>query len=337
VVGRVPSLRHSTDSLQDQEHDDGPMTGAKHCPGPVTMFTLDTANRPMPTTADSPLQILSFPYHQLQSVVEGPTPLRDIARVPGSALVWQLEAGVQKRHVRLVGERPGGMALLIVLPRAPNLATDPTIWQLVAESRPHAILPYHDRPVESDLAQILRKPPENMSVAVTDYLKWRGIRIDSDTVHLLRRTLELSADLNSVTALSRSLYLSRRALGRRFESRGLPVPSHWLQFGRLVRFALRLQNSDESIYSIACSLGYADGFAASNQMHRLFGFRPTEVREYLGWEWILEAWLRREADAGTFRPNVPEQPAAQPPRSGSGSPDKISLTQRTRGRRRAAG
>ena len=279
------------------------------------MFTLDTASRPMLSTEDSPVQTLSFPYHQLQNVEESLNPLRNIARVPGSALIWQLEAGVQGRHVRMVGERPGGMALLIILPRAP----------------------YHDRPVESDLAQILRKPPENMSVAVTDYLKWRGIRIDRDTVHLVRRTLELSADLNSVTALSRSLYLSRRALGRRFESRGLPVPSHWLQFGRLLRFAIRLQNSDESIYSIACGLGYPDGFAASNQMHRLFGFRPTEVREYLGWEWILEAWLRKEADAGTLRPKVPGQPVAHPPRSGSGAPDKITLGERPRGRRRPAG
>ncbi len=333
----MPSSLRLRASAEGQENDDGAMTGARLCSGPVTMFTLDTASRPMLSTEDSPVQTLSFPYHQLQNVEESLNPLRNIARVPGSALIWQLEAGVQGRHVRMVGERPGGMALLIILPRAPNLAADPTIWQLVAESRPQAILPYHDRPVESDLAQILRKPPENMSVAVTDYLKWRGIRIDRDTVHLVRRTLELSADLNSVTALSRSLYLSRRALGRRFESRGLPVPSHWLQFGRLLRFAIRLQNSDESIYSIACGLGYPDGFAASNQMHRLFGFRPTEVREYLGWEWILEAWLRKEADAGTLRPKVPGQPVAHPPRSGSGAPDKITLGERPRGRRRPAG
>jgi hypothetical protein len=36
----------------------------------------------------------------------------------------------------------------------------------------------------------------------------------------------------------------------------------------------------------------------SNQMKRMIGYRPTEVREHLGWEWIVEAWLRREATAG---------------------------------------
>jgi hypothetical protein len=29
-------------------------------------------------------------------------------------------------------------------------------------------------------------------------------------------------------------------------------------------------------------------------MKRLTGFRPTDVRQRLGWEWVVEAWLRRE-------------------------------------------
>jgi hypothetical protein len=28
-------------------------------------------------------------------------------------------------------------------------------------------------------------------------------------------------------------------------------------------------------------------------MKRLCGHRPSEVRELLGWEWIVEAWLDR--------------------------------------------
>jgi hypothetical protein len=33
-------------------------------------------------------------------------------------------------------------------------------------------------------------------------------------------------------------------------------------------------------------------------MKRLIGYRPTEVRAWLGWEWVIEAWLRREAATG---------------------------------------
>ena len=127
---------------------------------------------------------------------------------------------------------------------------------------------------------------------------WRGLTIDRETIRLIRRVIELSGELRSITALSRSMYLSRRALGRRFMTRGLPVPSHWLQLGRLLRVASRLQNSEASLFSIACDSGYPDGFSVSNQMHRLIGCRPSLARERLGWEWLVEAWLRKEADEG---------------------------------------
>jgi AraC-like DNA-binding protein len=119
-----------------------------------------------------------------------------------------------------------------------------------------------------------------------------------DARRLIRKTVELSLELHTVTALARSLYLSRRALGRRFLSRGLPVPSHWLHFGRILRAALRLQNTDETLASAAYHFGYPDAFAFSNQMYRLTGVRPSEARRCLGWEWLVEAWLQTERGTG---------------------------------------
>ncbi|NNF11907.1 MAG: helix-turn-helix transcriptional regulator [Gemmatimonadetes bacterium] len=144
----------------------------------------------------------------------------------------------------------------------------------------------------------------DLAAEVTDYIRWRGLVVDRETTHLLRRIIELSEELKSITALARSLYMSRRALGRRLTRRGLPVPSHWLQLGRLLRLTSRLQNSETSIASIAYEAGYPDGFSLSNQMQRLIGFRPSQVREYLGWEWLLEAWLRKEADEGRLAPSA---------------------------------
>ncbi len=131
----------------------------------------------------------------------------------------------------------------MILPPVADLANDPTILHLIEACCPHGILPFHERLAEPELAQVLRRPPDDLSASVTDYLAWRGIRIDRDTVHLIRRTIDNSADLHSISALARSTYVSRRALGRRFLSRGLPVPSHWLQLGRLLRVAIKRQNS----------------------------------------------------------------------------------------------
>ena len=134
----------------------------------------------------------------------------------------------------------------------------------------------------------------------TDYLQWRGINVDIEVRRLIRKTIDLSSELRSVTALARSLYLSRRALGRRFLTNGLPVPSHWLHFGRVLRASLSLQSSGMTLAEAASRFGYPDGFALSNQMQRLVGVRPSDARRYLGWDWLVEAWIHTEAASGGF-------------------------------------
>jgi AraC-like DNA-binding protein len=156
------------------------------------------------------------------------------------------------------------------------------------------------QPNPLDLEALLRRQPDDLAAEVMEYLVWRGIILDHETRHIVRRTVELSDDLRTVSALSRSLYLSRRALGRRFLDRGIPVPSHWLHFGRILRACVLLQSQKSSLFDVACDLGYPDGFALSNQMSRLMGVRPSVAKEYLGWEWLVESWLRREASTGGF-------------------------------------
>jgi AraC-like DNA-binding protein len=202
----------------------------------------------------------------------------------------------------MVCERPGGLSLIVVLPPVEDLGANVEIMHAVLRARPHGVLPHHPDLTAPELAQVLRRPPADLGGEVTDYLRWRGLGIDRDTAHVIRRIVDLSGELRSISAVSRSLYLSRRALGRRLLSRGLPVPSHWLQISRLLRVTLRLQNSDATVSSIAFDLGYPDGFSVSNQMERLVGLRPSEVRARLGWEWVLETWLRREAERGRLAP-----------------------------------
>lgn len=256
------------------------------------------------STPHAPLSILAHPYTALRPFEGGRQALKEAARDPGSAVVWQVGAAANPPEAELLRRRPGGLTLLVVLPDAERISGNPEMIRRIQELQPHGILPRHEELRAVELGHVLRRPPFDLPVAVTDYIAWRGLEIDQDTVRVIRRIVELSEELKSVTALARSLYMSRRALGRRFMSRGLPVPSHWLQMARLVRVALRLQNSDASVFSVACEFGYPDGFSVSNQMSRLLGVRPTQVRERYGWEWLLEAWLRREAEAGALTPTV---------------------------------
>lgn len=252
----------------------------------------------------SPLSLLTYPYSRLQPFTRGPAELRSAGRQPGAAIVWSMGEGRHPACAEMVCDRPGGLALLVILPPGEDVASDPRVMHNVQRARPHGILPYHLEPSASDLAQVLRTPPADLGGEITDYLRWRGLGVDRETAHVIRRIIDLSAELRSVSAISRGMYLSRRALGRRLMSRGLPVPSHWLQVGRLLRVALKLQNSESTVSSIAFDHGYPDGFSVSNQMERLIGCRPSEVRVRLGWEWILESWLRREAELGGLTPTL---------------------------------
>jgi AraC-like DNA-binding protein len=192
--------------------------------------------------------------------------------------------------------------LLVVLP--PDQGTGPQVplLQILDRARPLGILPFNPDTSPGDLAQVLRRQPSDLGAEVTEYLRWRGLGTDRETSQLIRRIIDLSAELRTISAVCRGLYISRRSLGRRLMCRGLPVPSHWLHIGRILRVALRLQNHDATISSVAFDMGYPDGFSVSNQMERLVGVRPSDVRGHLGWEWLFEAWLRREAERGGLAP-----------------------------------
>jgi AraC-like DNA-binding protein len=229
-------------------------------------------------------------------IPRGPLPTR------GVALLWNLRTEDWGRGFRLVRERPPGVALFLILPPASEMGGVGTLLDLMEHCRPHTVLPCMDHLDPEEMLAFLRRPPSEFAVEVMDYLTWRGIEVDLDTRRILRRIFHLSGDLRTIKGLSRAMYMSRRALGRRLMSRGLPAPSHWLHLGRVLRACLCLQNSSATLHSIGCQLGYPDGFALSNQMKRLTGLRPSLMKECFGWEWIVESWLRREAMDGTLSP-----------------------------------
>jgi len=96
------------------------------------------------------------------------------------------------------------------------------------------------------------------------------------------------------------VYMSRRALGRTFLREGLPVPSHWLHLSRVLRASLDIQWHGDTLMRAASRHGYPDGFSLSNQMKRLTGVRPSDVKAHIGWEWLFEAWIQQEVAAGGF-------------------------------------
>lgn len=228
------------------------------------------------------------PFHPKLSFPDGPFPIR------GGAVVWNMTDGYHQGGFKLVRNRPPGVALIVILPPAAALGDSTILFEMMTGCRPHSVLPHQHEIDTDELVAVLRRTPSELAIEVSDYLSWRGLHVDLDTRRLIRKTLDLSGELRTVGGLARGLYMSRRALGRRFLTRGLPVPSHWLHFGRILRAAILLQDPDRTVTSAARALGYPDAFALSNQMKRLTGLRPSIMKECFGWEWIVEAWLRVE-------------------------------------------
>jgi len=264
----------------------------------------------------SSLKVMQHPYNNLAELDGGRARMREIGKSPGAALIWIVRARGFYAHAELLRNRPGGLALIVILPKVNDFEAQSQLIPLLSRCRPVGYLPNHQDLDASDLARVLRRPPSDLAAEVTDYIRWRGVTRDQNTLRLVRQIIDLSNSVRTVDALARSMFMSRRALGRKLTAEGLPVPSHWLQAARLLRLTLKLQNSDASLFSLACAAGYPDGFSVSNQMKRLVGTRPSIVREHLGWEWVLEAWLRSEAESGGLAPRVAgalaDNPRAQP-------------------------
>ena len=257
----------------------------------------------MPVNDNRRHAVLLFgpPYRHLQAVDRA-----DFVqpREGGWAMLWNLGREGWREGKKAASGRLAGISLVIILPSGDDQLSVLRILRVIEQTRPQAVIPYHRVPNSGEIASVMRRPPTSLASCVTEYLEWRGISLDPVTRNVIRRTVELSDRVQTITALAKNLYMSRRALGRRLTNQGLPVPSHWLQISRILRATIKLQNSDASLFRVATALGYPDGFSLSNQMSRLLGVRPLEARERLGWEWLFETWLVREAQRGTISADI---------------------------------
>lgn len=243
------------------------------------------------------LALLSPPYEDADPIDLSWTPTSLPPR--GRALVWSLVDGKrQAEQYHWLHRRPPGLPLVVILPPAAHIAQAMPLLNHLGTLAPRAILPSGPVSSPARVRTVLTAPPYPLAKAVTDYLIRRGLleteRIQSE----VKSILELSPVVSSVSQLVKRLFSSRRTLGRHFSMQGLPAPSHWLQFGRLMHVAVRLQSDSSAAFRIALRAGYPDGFTMSNQMKRLMNCRPTEVRRTVGWEWLVEAWISQEVQTG---------------------------------------
>jgi AraC-like DNA-binding protein len=238
------------------------------------------------------LQLFQPPYRACEPIDPA---WRPAVPEPGAAVVWfmSLESACYT-ELDWLWDRPRSLPLFVVLPEPEDVPPLAGILQSVPELAPRGVLPTVATGTMRALRLLLAAPPRSLSQSTTELLSELGCVPDLETRERIETIFARAPHTSSIDQLSAALCQSRRTLGRFFAERGLPVPSHWLQFARILHVAVQLQNTTTNINRVASRFGYPDGFTMSNSMKRLTGYRPSFVREHLGWEWIVAAWLRSE-------------------------------------------
>lgn len=218
---------------------------------------------------------------------------------PGAAVVWFMTPnGAAYSELDWLWARPRSLPFFMVLPEPEDVPPLAHILRSVPDLGPRGVLPSVATGTMSALRMLLAAPPRSLARSATELLTDMGCLPDAETRDRVSLIFARAPYTSSIDKLAAALCQSRRTLGRFFSERDLPVPSHWLQFARILHVSVQLQNTRTNISRVSTRFGYPDGFTMSNSMKRLTGYRPTFVREHLGWEWIVAAWLRGEWGGG---------------------------------------
>jgi AraC-like DNA-binding protein len=136
--------------------------------------------------------------------------------------------------------------------------------------------------------------PTDLPEQVEQWLAVRLARLPPGVVQLIGEIFRLAPLHHELGELLARLGRAERTMRTWFLQAGVPRPGKWLGAAHAVRAALRLQ-ADQSVplLTVAVEGGYSDHSSLSRQTLRLFGVRPGAIRPTLGWEWLLDRWLRR--------------------------------------------
>ena len=152
---------------------------------------------------------------------------------------------------------------------------------------------------EEPLRDQLRRSFTNATGVPDEIEQWLPIRLPGlapAVGQMIGLIVRLAPGFTEVSALLGTLGHAERTVRTWFRRAGVPGPGKWLAAAHAVHAALRLQAEESTpLLTIAVECGYSDHSSLSRQSLRLFGVRPGVIRRTLGWEWLLDRWLRRAA------------------------------------------
>jgi AraC-like DNA-binding protein len=105
------------------------------------------------------------------------------------------------------------------------------------------------------------------------------------------------SSVRDVTDAAELLGRSLRSTRRLLHNLSCPPPASWVTLAaRLLPGALKLQSGRYlSLAALAAESGWADQSSFTHAYVNAFGWTPAQIARRLGWEWLVYAWLKRNA------------------------------------------
>jgi AraC-like DNA-binding protein len=145
------------------------------------------------------------------------------------------------------------------------------------------------------LAPALRDSLTNqteLASRLCDWLQHTSIVTCPEVLAFIRAVTEAACERRSVEDAARVVRQEPRRVRARCARLGLPSPVRWRTLARLLHDLATIQRSPHlSCARHAYELGYGDQQAMCHIFRARLGCTPSEVKELLGWEWIVCRWL----------------------------------------------
>jgi AraC-like DNA-binding protein len=238
---------------------------------------------------------LAPPYERVEAVpdvgVLAPDELPDATvlgvHLPAPAEVWG-EAALLVARLRV--QFPAA-AVVVRLGTGPE-ARDPNWARRAGGMGVRAVLLEEEAPLPR-LRHALTDPT-NLAEEVERWLPVRLPGLPPAVGHLVAVIFREAPRGGEVGKLLAERGHAERTVRTWFQRAGVPGPGKWVAAAHAIRAALRLQaQAGAPLLTLAVECGYSDHSSLSRQCLRLFGVRPGALRGTLGWEWLLDRWLRR--------------------------------------------
>jgi AraC-like DNA-binding protein len=123
--------------------------------------------------------------------------------------------------------------------------------------------------------------------ALADLTRAAGARLPVPLRAFARRVMEFPTHYTRLQVVADACGISHGALKARFRRRGLPSPSVYLRWFRLMAAAEMLSDRSVSVGAAAHRLGFTSGANLCRTVATLTELTPTEVRTVRGWNRLL--------------------------------------------------